>query len=215
MSLRSDYCTLIAIALFAAILIGNVRSAPATFSSAQTAPTSVATVDLSTLWAQLDEQRALEQDLKRLEKDLLEKLQVRKDAVTALQAELETLNPGTRRFLECSGELLLARNDAQAFAEYSVSTLDLQQALNLHRMYRKVSDAVKELAVGRFQLILNLDVLTKFRPFESSRLSRTAQVQQQIASRSMLYAEPSLDLTDELIQHMNNAYKYATADNDR
>ena len=211
MRLRSEYCTLLAVALLALILIGTNRSAPATAASVQTTPTSIATVDLTKLLDQLDEQGALEQDMRRLEGDLLEKLQLRKDAATALQAELDTLAPGSPRFLERSSELLLARKDAQAFAEYSMSTLDLQQALNLQKMYWKTNDAVKELAIGRFQLVLYRDVLTGFRFQESSRLSRTAQVQQQIASRSMLHAEPSLDITEELIQHLNNAYNYETS----
>ena len=214
MRLRSEYCALLTVALFAVILIGTDRSAPATAAFAQATPTSIATVDLTRLLNQLDEQRALQQDLQGLDRDLLEKLQLRKDAVAALQADLDTLEPGSSRFLERSGELLLAKMDAQAFAEYRMSTLDLQVALNLRKMYWKTNDAVKQLAIGRFQLILYRDVLTAFRSQESSRLSRSAQVQQQIASRSMLHADPSLDLTDELIQHMNNAYKYATAKND-
>ncbi len=215
MRVRSEYFTLLAVALLAVILIGPERSAPATATSIQASPTSIATVDLKRLWAQLDEQEALDQELQTLERDLLEKLQLRKDAVATLQADRDTLEPGSPRFLERSREVLLAKMDAQAFAEYSMSTLDLQLALNLQKMYWKTNDAVKQLAVGRFQLILYRDVLTTFRFQESSRLSRMAQVRQQIASRTMLHAEPSIDLTDELIQRMNNAYQYATADNDR
>ena len=215
MRLRSEYCTLLAVALFAVILIGLDRSAPATTTSIQTTPTSIATVDLTKLWAQLDEQKALDQELQRLDRDLLEKLQRRVDTAAALQAGLDALEPTSPRFLERSRELLLAKNDVQAFEQYRFNTLDLQSALNLQKMYWKTNDAVQQVAIGRFQLILYRDVLTTFRFQESSRLSRTAQVQQQIGSRSMLHAEPSLDLTDELIQHMNNAYQYATADNDR
>ena len=215
MRVRSEYFTLLAVALFVVVLIGPDRTAPATATSTQATPTSIATVDLKRLWAQLDEQEALDQELQTLERDLLEKLQLRKDAVAALQADRDTLEPASPRFLKRSRELLLAKKDAQAFAEYSMSTLDLQLALNLQKMYWKTNDAVTQLAVGRFQLILNRDVLTAFRFQESSRLSRTAQVRQQIASRTMIHAEPSLDLTDELIQRMNNAFTYATADNDR
>ena len=215
MRLRSEYCTLLAVALFAVILIGTDRSTPATAGSAQTTPASIATVDLTKLWEELDEQRALQQEIQRLDRDLLEKLQMRKDAVVALQADLDPLEPGSPLSLERSGELLLAKKDVQAFEEYRFRTIDLHMALNLQKMYWKTNDAVKKLANGRFQLILYRDVLTGFRFAESSRLSRTAQVQQQIASRSMLHAEPSLDLTAELVQHMNNAYRYATADNDR
>lgn len=215
MRVRSDYFTLLAVVLLAVILIGPDTSAPATATSAQATPTSIATVDLKRLWAQLDEQEALDQEFQSLERDLLETLQLRKDTVATLQADLDTLEPGSSRFLERSGELLLAKMDAQAFAEYSMSTLDLQLALNLQKMYWKTNDAVKRLAIGRFQLILYRDVLTTFRFQESSRLSRMAQVRQQIASRTMLHAEFSLDLTDELVQRMNNAYAYATADNDR
>ncbi len=215
MCLRSEYCTLLAVALLAVILIGPDRSAPATVTSTQATSTSIATVDLTKLWDNLDEQRALQQDIKRLDRDLLEELQVRKDTAAALQADLDPLEPGSPLFLERSGELLLAKMDAQAFAEYRMSTLDLQLALNLRKMYWKTNDAVKKLAIGRFQLILYRDVLATFRFQESSRLSRIAQVRQQIASRTMLHAEPSIDLTDELIQRMNNAYACATADNDR
>lgn len=215
MRVRSEYFTLLAVALFVVVLIGPDRTAPATATSTQATPTSIATVDLTKLWAQLDEQNALDQEIQRLERDLLEKLQLRKDAVVALQVDLDPLEPGSPRYLERSREILLAQKDAQAFAEYSMSTLDLQIALNLQKMYWKTNDAAKQLAIGRFQLILYRDVLTAFRFQDSSRLSRRAQVQQQIASRTMLHAEPSLDLTDELVQHMNNAYKYASANNDR
>ncbi len=215
MRVRSEYFTLLAIALFVVIPIGPDRSAPATATSTQATPASIATVDLTKLWARLDEQKALDQELQRLERALLEKVEVSKDAVAALQADLDSLQPASPHFLKRSRELLLAKKDAQAFAEYSMSTLDLQIALNLQKMYWKTNDAVKQLAVGRFQLILYRDVLTAFRFQDSSRLSRTAQVRQQIASRTMLHAEPSLDLTDELIQRMNNAFTYATAENDR
>ena len=215
MRLRFEYFTLLAVALFVVLLIGPDRTAPATPASTQSTPTSIATVDLTKLWAQLDEQHALDQEIQRLEQDLLEKLQLRRDAVVALQADLEPLKPGSPRYLERSRELLLAKNDARAFAEYTMTALDLQIAFNLRKMYWKTNDAIKQLAIGRFQLILHRDMLTTFRFQESSRLSRTAQARQQIASRTMLHAEESLDITAELVQLMNNAYSYASAENDR
>jgi hypothetical protein len=40
-----------------------------------------------------------------------------------------------------------------------------------------------------------------------SRASRESQVTQQLFSRRVLYADPVVDITDELVERMNNAYK--------
>ncbi len=42
---------------------------------------------------------------------------------------------------------------------------------------------------------------------EDSRLSREAQVRQQIAARRVLYSAPVVDVTDQLIIRMNNEFK--------
>ena len=38
-------------------------------------------------------------------------------------------------------------------------------------------------------------------------MSREAQVIQQMTSRTVMYVDPSRDVTDELIARMNNAFK--------
>ncbi len=50
------------------------------------------------------------------------------------------------------------------------------------------------------------DSLRQLRMSADSAISREEQVRQQIGSRRLLFADPGLDVTDDLIATMNRAY---------
>ncbi len=91
------------------------------------------------------------------------------------------------------------------FQQYSQTKLDVEKALIFQRIYRNIRDAAQTMADAEgFDLVVVDDSSTEFSMNRQLRVSLENQVKQQITSRRIIYANPAVDITKDLIVRMNN-----------
>ena len=74
--------------------------------------------------------------------------------------------------------------------------------------YRKIKAETANLATAQgYDIVMLDDSAGELQIDRESRLDRRTQIEQQILRRQLLYANPAIDITDDLIQRMNNAFK--------
>ena len=98
----------------------------------------------------------------------------------------------------------------QAWVTVMSDKIDIESALVMQDLYRSVKTAAAQMAsTNRYDVVLVDDSQGELRLDGESRMSRVDQVRQQIASRRMLFVNPVIDITNDLITRMNNEHRTA------
>jgi Skp family chaperone for outer membrane proteins len=179
-------------------------------------PAVIATVRLGTVVEKLDKRAAEFANLQAFRASAQKEQETRKADIDRMQQQLDALvkangveNP-TAEMLKLQEDLGLMSLRFQAWSRFTLDKADIEQALVLQDLYRSIKAAAAQMAsASGYDLVVVDDSQGELRTMSDSRVSRESQILQQIADRRLLYANPGLDITDELITRMNNEWKAA------
>ncbi len=175
--------------------------------SAQQRPITVAKVNLGKALSGLEQRADAEAGLKALADTIIAERKQQEDDVKRMQAELEGMGDTEQR-QKREEELALAVLKYEGRRQFQAEKLDLERALLLQDIYRDMTEAIRELAETEgYDLIVVDDSEGEMGWSNESKISREVQVLQQIRGRRVLYGSPAIDVTDNLIARMNNAYR--------
>jgi Skp family chaperone for outer membrane proteins len=185
-------------------------------------PTVAVTVNLGHVIENLTQRADSDARLKKMRDELLAEQDRRQAEVKVMEEKAKGLGEQMKgateaRKLDLESQLLdlqeqaaLAALNFQAWQTISAEKVDIEAALTMQDLYRSVKAAAAQMATtNRFDLVLVDDSQGEIITSSEARVSRMDQVRQQIAARRMLYVNPTIDITEDLIQRMNNAYKSA------
>jgi Skp family chaperone for outer membrane proteins len=173
-----------------ALLVGGALLAFAAFAPQR--PAVVASVDLERVFNSIDLQAKTEARLKAVAVDLDAQRKKLRDGIEELQAELESFQPGSTAQLE------VAIAEFRAFEGFARAKAEAEQAKAMRQIYMSIRDAAMELAKERgWDYVMVDDSIPTIEPTDSQRML------QQISSRRFLYANPSFDVTNDLIAKLN------------
>ncbi len=183
-----------------ALLVGVIAAQSYALGRMAPRPTVVATVDLerifeqSTLRGQEDARRAAIADELQLEIDR------QATAIDTLNEEIEVLAPGTEKHQDKLEQLQVATVDYQATVEFSRRKLDIEKALTIRRVYYAIKETAKILGEE-----MGYDIIFVNDSLAGLVNGTEVEVRRQVESRRMLYGNPEIDVTDEMIARMNAA----------
>ena len=164
-------------------------------------PTAVAVVDIQAVFESLKEKMQIEADIKDRLSGLSEQEEQKKKDLQALQSDLDILAPGSPSFLEKQDELERGAINLQSWRNFQNSKLNRERALYIERLYRKMVDAVGQTATDNgFDVVLVKEKPVDFSNAKPEALTTLIQL------RKVLWAAEELDLTDQVIQKMNNEF---------
>ncbi len=131
----------------------------------------------------------------------------RRDNVTGeLQKRIAGANVAEADDIRDELDRTMANNNA--WLDQASSELDMDAALRLQDIHRKIRSETVSLAVSQgYDVVMIDDSNIELQIDRQSRVPARVQVQQQIAGKRLLYTNPEIDVTDDLIQRMNNAFK--------
>lgn len=96
----------------------------------------------------------------------------------------------------------------EAWKQYSKERVDNETSLLMRDIYRAIREDLAAMGqVTGFEIVVRDDQLREIGVDPTVKASQEAQVMQQISAASILYVAPSIDVTDQLIARMNNAWK--------
>ena len=130
---------------------------------------------------------------------------VRRDAIVnetqSLQAELENFKPDTPGFNETARKLTDAAGRLKVFEDFLKRKLEFERAQLVRVTYGAIKSAIGDLSKAQGVDIVFMDDATP--PFDKND---PRPITQQISGRRMLWFNPQLDMTDDLIKAMNASF---------
>ncbi|MGA1517043.1 MAG: OmpH family outer membrane protein [Phycisphaerales bacterium] len=179
-----------------AMLVAGSLLALAAFAPQR--PAVVASVALERVFNSIDLQAKTEARLKAVAADLDAQRKTLRDGIEELNAELESFQPGSAAQLEVATRIEEAIAEFRAFEGFARAKAEAEQAKSMRQIYMTIREAAMELAKERgWDYVMVDDSIPTIEPTDSQRML------QQISSRRFLYANPSFDVTDDLIAKLN------------
>ncbi len=170
----------------------------------------IATVDLSAVLEGLQQRSAADVSFQTLRASTQAERQTRESEIAALKAQLaDAVEPAVRQQLE--EQIALDTIENEFWLRFKKNELDVEWSLGRQDLYRSIQKAVKKMAeMQGYDLVIIDDSKQEFSVTGDATAPRQVQLLQQMRMRRLLHASPALDITNDLIAAMNNAYTTGT-----
>lgn len=164
---------------------------------------TIAVVDLEKLINGLDEKKSKAEQFQKAFEAKKAELEAMKGKIDEKQAALNAMPAGPNKG-KAAEELqdMVIRGEIEA--QLANRKLDSQQADLFHQLYTKVDEAIQQLAKQNgYHMVLVSDEAAKVPKGNSETVLRG------ITMKRMLFVDDTLDITEDVIKFMNNAFAAA------
>lgn len=170
--------------------------------------TVVVTVDLRTVLDGLEQRSVAEAEIEEMKDGILAEDEQRKEQLQGLRTQYDNIPEADEDARDALREQIAREAlDYDAWSRFSLEQVDIETSLRLRDLHRAIKSAIAELCeIEGYDIVLVDDSQQELTINRESRLSREVQVRQQMTSRRIMYVNPVADITDELVERMNNAY---------
>ena len=184
--------------LFAAT-VSLVAILPAQAQQAGASP--VAVCDIAKVFAEYQRAKDLTKRLNDKKGELENEDGRRKNALEALQAELEGFRPGSEQHTKTMEKMEQVIVEREVWMKVEQGALLRQNATLTKEMYEELRTALAELAQQRG--------IVQILQLESGELGgrNPQEMMAQMINKKVLYSSPTIDLTDTILQKLNEAYR--------
>ncbi|MHC5005493.1 MAG: OmpH/Skp family outer membrane protein [Planctomycetota bacterium] len=173
-------------------------------------PTTTATVNLARVLDGLEQRADAEVRLNGMAEEVRAERDRREAEMKQLQDQLAAATD-PKVAIGIEEQLALASLNFQAWVRFKTDQLDIERALLLQDLYRSIKQSIAELAETEgYDLVVVDDSQGELGWSNEARLSREAQILQQIRGRRLLYTTSGIDITDDLVARMNNKFRMGT-----
>lgn len=186
--------------LLVAVLVLGYQATASRFAPKR--PAVVATVDLEALFEGLAERAAEDARLQGLASRIEQESNNKRQALTNKGTELSAMDPTSPRALEMQDELALGAIEYQAWVEYQRRYIEREKGLVMAKLYRSIKRSVEDMSKAE-----GLDIVFLNDSLKDIQGGDENMVVQQISARRMLFANPAIDITKDLMDRMNNSFK--------
>lgn len=170
-------------------------------------PTVVGTVDLESTFNGLEEWDQLQVSLTQRADRMQEELNRRQEELEGLEADLEDYPQGSEKFKQAMKKFQMAAIELQGYVQFQQMKQQRFNDEKIFELYDKIKMAARTLADEQgYDIILVNDSVVEIP-------ENTDNILAQISSRRVLFARQQMDVTDQLIQTMNNEYQQSAAAN--
>ena len=179
--------------------------------AAAPAPAVVAVVRIEPLFDGLKQRAEAAAGVDQLLGEIETEVQARREEIETLKEEhSNTVDATDREALADKIAIETLKNDF--WLQTAKREHELDKAVRLQDLYKKIFDAIQTLALTEGYDLVIVDDSGDVLPFDrSSRVVPQVQVLQQLARRKVLFVNPTLDITEDLIMRMNNEFNAAQA----
>jgi Skp family chaperone for outer membrane proteins len=174
-------------------------------SPAPAAPCVVATVDIEAIFRGLTERSAADATLTQLAEELDAKGLRDREQIDLLRQDLDLYSPDSKQYQETATRVAQMGYRLQAYREFAVRKLEVEKTRTLRALYAKIKASIGELSRKQgYDIVFVNDTVVEL-PTDVTE----AETWRQISARRMLYTDPQLDITQQVLEYMNDAYKVA------
>ena len=165
-------------------------------------PAKVASVDIERIFLQLDEQRSIEADIKKLGESMVAEKDRLSRELQDLNAELESYKAGTPPYNEALKKVETAIGAMSAQDQFGQLKVEAERATAMRTLYGNIKAAAAAVAkdAGIDYVLVN-DSIPAIEP------AGFVATKQQMAMRRVLFADQAMDITDAVIAKANADFK--------
>lgn len=125
----------------------------------------------------------------------------RREKIQAIQQELKGLNPSSQEFENRSREIQRLQINLKAWIEYKSSIQAREQIQQTKDMFNEASKVIADIAKQQgYKVVL-------FRAQGSLKNTNFQKLVEEIRSRQVLFSDPSVDITTDVLTALNEAYR--------
>lgn len=161
-------------------------------------PAIIATVNLEKVFNNNDGWAQTRIELVELGEDLQAQAEAMRDEADLLKQDLDLLVPGTPKFQKAEKEWKQAILSFRAQVDFTKAKLDAERAKAARENYQQIFDAAQ-----RFCLANGIDFILTDDSGIDLEGANDMQVIQQMSLRQIVYANQTLDVTDDLLAWIN------------
>lgn len=165
-------------------------------------PTAVATVDIVTIFDQLNELKDLESTLEERRVTSQNALEEVNNRLKNISADLEMMARGTEEHKEKVREAMELQAVYKARSEALNQILSIERGSMTRDLYNKVSDAIKRISEREGYDVVLFDDSTFIVPENAAY----QDVYRAIVTRSLMYRHDGVDITGQVVSLMNSEY---------
>ena len=164
-------------------------------------PTAVGVIDLSNLYDSLREKQQIDAELQTIRTRLTTENESRQTEIAQLKQDLDMLVPGTPPYADAQDTYEETALDYQVWIQYEQRKLAREARVQIQKLQKGLDEAIAAVAEAQ-----NVDIVLYKQ--QSLRLGNNAKGQPQTANINVVaWANNSVDITDAIAQHMNNAFE--------
>lgn len=198
---RSTVALLAAAGLF---MLGSLGFLAGASMLAPTKPAVVASIDLEKIYESLLEQAAADATLEQIAATMNVSIEAKRKELEDLQTELDSFTPGSPAHKSLTSKISERMVSYTSHVEFNRQKLEARRAELIRRVYDRIKAVLKVMAKENGWDVVFLD--DSIPPLEATDATRTMQ---QISARRMLYCDPTLDVTDLVVERLNADFKKA------
>ena len=205
-SIRSlSVMTALALAVAVVAVLRPTADASSVFRAS---PTPVATVDLVEVITNLDEFKAVDDRIKRDGQVKTDEIQNLTEEIEGLQEDLKSLDPNSDAYDEMFRDLNMKVGFRELRGSMLIRWQSEDNARVLTELYEKSLVAVGEVAQrDGWELVIHTGQNAAVPRNPNVRAEQAMDfVEDWIQSRRVIYSSDAIDITNSVIQHMNNKY---------
>ncbi len=168
-------------------------------------PTVVAVVDLKRVMDGLAERKQKVGALQAEAEKMQEESDRKQASIKGMEEQIKQAPEGEQQALK--EEAALAVLNYQMWGQLQGRRMDAETAIHMEDLFKSIQEAIAELAeIQQYDLVLIDDSAATLGRDRSSKVPQENQIRQQIGMRRILYRTDAIDITDEVIDRMNNAF---------
>lgn len=163
-------------------------------------PAVVAMVDLEKVFNNLDSREGEEKKILAMRDEMIKKADGMRDELELISAELESLEAGSATMIEMNDQAISISGKLRAYETYGTLLIEREQASTLRNTY----DLIR-VEAGKLSKTMGIDLVLLNDSIPVVDLTDAAGTLQQISARRILWANNTLDITENLLAQMNGA----------
>jgi Skp family chaperone for outer membrane proteins len=164
-------------------------------------PTSVAVVDIVKLFNEYQRTKEINDRLTKQQQDLQTQRKQKLDRIDALKAELENFHPDSKDYYERQKELLKLSIELDSYSRVTAEEIKREFQVLTEDIYKEMTAAIEAVAKeAGYELVLFVDKM-------EIKGDTFPTLLENIRQRKVLYNAPRLDITDSVLDYINQDYK--------
>jgi len=199
--MRQTWVTGIVISGLAAAAAWALAERSGAQAAKSTATGRIGCVNVVVVFNGFQRQKDLTEEMNQLQARLQEENRQRRDKIDALQAELERLDPDDPTYVQRTRDLLAQQIDYKNWVDLRQADLTREVGLWTVKIYREILKATEALAEKE-----GYDLILYKGEFEPTSMDPET-VKDLIRANQVLYAHNSIDLTQAVLDKLNNDYR--------